>query len=310
MTKLKLTKRVVKSSLPRATRYTVFDTEIRGFGLRVFPSGKTSWVFEYKNEGGRRATTKRLTIGKTDEFTPDEARKIADKFRSRVKVGQDPQAAKVNDRVAMKVSELAEQFLAKHVAPKRKRGTKVLYEDILNRIVIPELGAKRAKDVTRAELAKLHLDWSHTPFQANRLLAVVASMFTFAGKSGLVPEGYNPARGIDRYTETRRERLLSVDELERLGIAIREAETTGIAWEIDLTKKTKHVPKENRPTVIGEHTAAALRLLLFTGARVGEILSLKWEHVDFERGLLLLPIQRPAAEPSCSTRQPSRFCQT
>ena len=98
MTKLKLTKRVVKSSLPRATRYTVFDTENAGLAygcsLREERLG-----CRYKNEGGRRATTKRLTIGKTDEFTPDEARKIADKFRSRVKVGQDPQAAKVNDRV-------------------------------------------------------------------------------------------------------------------------------------------------------------------------------------------------------------------
>ncbi len=211
MTKLKLTKRVVEGSPPRVARYTVFDTEIRGFGLRVFPSGKKSWVFEYKSEGGRRATTKRLTIGKTDEFTPDEARKIADKFRSKAKVGQDPQGDKANDRAALKVSELAEQFLAKHVGPKRKGGTKAHYEDILQRIVIPELGSKKAKDVTRAQLAKLHLDWSHTPFQANRVLAVVASMFTFASKSGLVPEGYNPARGIDRYAEHRRERLLSIE---------------------------------------------------------------------------------------------------
>ncbi len=71
--------------------------------------------------------------------------------------------------------------------------------------------------------------------------------------------------------------------------AIREAETIGIPWEIDPAKKIKHVPKKNRQTVIGEHAAAALRLLLFTGARVGEILSLKWAHVDFDRGLLLLP---------------------
>lgn len=290
MTKIKLTKRIVDGSLAGAARYTVFDTEVRGFGLRVSPSGQKSWVFEYKSgEGGRRATTKRVTIGKVNEFTPDEARRIADRFRSKAKVGQDPQADKANERAALKVSELVEQFISKHVGPKRKAGTKAHYEDILNRIVIPELGSKKAKDLTRAQLAKLHLDWSHTPFQANRVLAVVASLFTFAGKSGLVPEGFNPARGIDRYTEDRRERFLSIDELERLGLAIREAETTGIAWEIDPAKKTQHVPKENRRTVISEHAAAALRLLLFTGARVGEILSLKWQHVDFERGLFLLP---------------------
>lgn len=76
--------------------------------------------------------------------------------------------------------------------------------------------------------------------------------------------------------------------MERLGAAIREAKTNGIPWRIDPRKKTKHVPKEKRSANIGEHAAGALRLLIFTGARLGEILHLKWEHVDFDRGLLLL----------------------
>lgn len=90
-------------------------------------------------------------------------------------------------------------------------------------------------------------------------------------------------------SEKIRERFLSIEELERLGAAIREAETVGVPWTIDPSKKTKHVPKARRETVIGEHAAAALRLLIFTGARLREILHLKWEHVDLERGLLLLP---------------------
>ena len=114
-------------------------------------------------------------------------------------------------------------------------------------------------------------------------------MYAFAGKHGLVSEGFNPARGVEKYKETARERLLSVEELERLGASIRVAETVGIPWEIDSTKKTKHVPKVKRETVISEHAAAALRLLIFTGARLREILYLKWAHVDFDRGLLLLP---------------------
>jgi hypothetical protein len=72
-----------------------------------------------------------------------------------------------------------------------------------------------------------------------------------------------------------------------LGAAIREAETIGVPWVIDPSKRSKHLPKVKRETVIGEHAAAALRLLIFTGARLREILYLKWEHVDFERGLLL-----------------------
>jgi integrase len=107
---------------------------------------------------------------------------------------------------------------------------------------------------------------------------------------GLVPDGLNPARGIEKYAEEGRERFLSTDELVRLGAALRKAETEGIAWELAQDKPiSKHVPKKNRRTVIGPHAAAAIRLLLFTGCRLREILHLMWQHLDFERGLLFLP---------------------
>lgn len=122
------------------------------------------------------------------------------------------------------------------------------------------------------------------------MLAVVGSMYAFAGRAGIVPEGTNPARGIDKFKESRRERFLTGEELERLGSAIREAETTGIPWSVDETKPTaKHVPKAKRSTRITQSAAAALRLLLFTGCRLREILHLQWEHVDLERGCLFLP---------------------
>lgn len=114
-------------------------------------------------------------------------------------------------------------------------------------------------------------------------------MFSFGFRRGLLENDQNPARGIDKFREQHRERFLSVDELVRLGAAIREAETVGVPWQTDPAKKTKHLRKANRETIISEHAAAALRLLIFTGARLREILHLKWEHVDFERGLLLLP---------------------
>jgi integrase len=106
----------------------------------------------------------------------------------------------------------------------------------------------------------------------------------------LVKRGHNPAAHIEAFREQRRERFLTSEELAHLGDAIREAETTGIPWEVDGKKPTaKHIPKKNRVTKIGPHPAAALRLLIFTGARLREILGLKWNDVDFERGLLLLP---------------------
>lgn len=287
---MRITKRVVDQALPRANRYALFDTVIPGFGLRVYPSGEKSWIFEYRNgEGGRRVPKKRVTIGRATDFTADEARKIADKLRSTVKTGGDPQCEKSARREAVTIEELAAAFLTDHVGPKRKSTTKAHYEDVLKRLVIPGLGMQKAKDVARSDVARLHLANRATPFQANRILAIIGSMYSFGGRHGLVPEGQNPARGIERFKEEPRERLLSVAELERLGAAIRQAETSGIPWEIDDTKDNRRLPQSGRDTVMGEHSAAALRLLVFTGARLREILHLKWEHVDFQRGLLLLP---------------------
>ena len=116
-------------------------------------------------------------------------------------------------------------------------------------------------------------------------------MYAFAGRTGAVHEGTNPIRKIDKFKEHRRERFLTGAELERLGAAIREAETKGIPWVIDEAKPTaRHLPKsKNRYHQIGPFAGAALRLLLFTGCRLREILHLRWEHVDLERGLLFLP---------------------
>lgn len=165
------------------------------------------------------------------------------------------------------------------------------YRHILTKIVTPELGAYKADKVSRMQIAKLHAKLHRTPLQANRMLAVVGSMCTFAERIGAVAEGISPVCKIDKFKEHRRERFLTGAELERLGLAIREAETKGTPWEVNEAKpKARHLPKpNNRFTQISPFAAAAIRLLLFTGCRLREILHLKWEHVDFERGLLFLP---------------------
>src|SRR6516165_1458381 len=286
----RITKRMVDSLKVAAAEYVAWDGDIPGFGVRVRPSGSKSYIVQYRAGAGRKAPTRKLTIGAVGKLTPDEARNLARRAVGSIAHGLDPAGARAEDRRGLTVGELAAVFLTDHVQAKRRRGTAAHYWDILERIVIPALGTTKASRVKRPDLAKLHLKWKRTPYQANRIAAVVGSMYSFAVKRGLVPDGLNPARGIEKYPENGRERFLSTDELVRLGAAIRKAETTGIAWSVDETKpNSKHVPKRKRRTVIGPHAAAAIRLLLFTGCRLREILYLKWDHVDFERGLLFLP---------------------
>jgi integrase len=176
------------------------------------------------------------------------------------------------------------------VRPKRKPKTIVLYEWYVRSLINPEIGSKKATAITRADIARLHRRLgTKMPVTANRVVGMISSLYSFAANVGVVPEGFNPATKIEKFRETPSERYLTTEELQRLGAALKEGETVGIPWSVDASKPTaKHVPKGDRRTLIGPYAAAAIRLLLFTGCRLREILHLKWEHVDFERGLLFL----------------------
>jgi hypothetical protein len=187
------------------------------------------------------------TVAPAGKVTPDQARDLAKKVLGSVAHGSDPAAAKSSERQAETLSELAAVFLAQHVEAKRKASTAEQYRDALERLVLPELGTRKAGKVTVAEIGKLHATLGEHPYQANRVLAVVGSLYSFAAKRHLVPHGMNPARGIEKYPEEGRERFLSTDELTRLGDTIREAETIGLPYAVDRTKqKAKHAPKEEK----------------------------------------------------------------
>ncbi|MEP9351926.1 hypothetical protein [Xanthobacter sp. KR7-225] len=127
-----------------------------------------------------------------------------------------------------------------------------------------------------ADIAKLHRKiGARAAFAANRTLTILSSMFAWAMQSGEIPTGPNPCQGIKRFRERRREVFLSAEQMERLGAAIREAETEGIPWEPDAEKKAKHAPRSDRRVRLSPFTAGALRLPLFTGARQREILDPK-----------------------------------
>jgi len=291
MPTMRLTKRAVDNLQPGEKPFIAYDADLKGFGVRVLPSGVKSWVAEYRPGVGRSISKKRMTIGSVTTLTADEARNAARDILASVRLGSDPLGDRASERQSISVSSLIDQFLSDHVESKRKPKTVELYRHVLDTHVRTALGRRKAVEVTKANVAKLHHGLRDRPYLANRVVAVVGSMYSWAGKRGIVPEGVNPASKVEKFREDRRERFLTVEELERLGAAIREAETIGIEWTVDETRPTaKHASKpENRRVIFSPHVAAAFRLLLFTGARLREILNLQWKWVDLERGLLLLP---------------------
>jgi integrase len=291
MSRSRITKRLVDRLQPGEREYFTWDSDLAGFGLRVQPSGAKSYVVKYRAGSGRSAPTRRITIGSVGKLTPDQARAVARKTLGAVAQGADPATDRATEKRSPTLRELAELFLNEHVGAKRKGSTAAHYRGILDRLVVPKLGSRKAEKVTTGDMAHIHLDLHDHPYRANRMLAVIGSMYSFGIKRKMLPLGTNPVRGIEKYPERGRERFLSGAELARLGDAIREAETAGVPYVVDETKpKAKHAAKpKNRRTVISPHAAAALRLLIFTGARLREILHLRWEWVDLERGLLLLP---------------------
>jgi integrase len=288
----KITKTVVDAALPQDREFTVWDSELKGFGVRVRPSGARSYVVVYRPAGeGRRAAVRRVTIDAAGKITPDQARTAAKRILGSIAHGDDPAGERAQERRAATMRELAETFLSEHVEAKRKPATATKYRYVVEAFIIPAFGRMKPTDITRGAVARLHHENAERPTIANYIIAVLSAIFTFGESRGLIPDGTNPTRHVERFEEEKRERFLTVAELARLGEALREAETTGLPWRgpIATGPKAKHIVKpENRVSRFDPAAVAAVRLLMFTGCRLREILHLKWSEVDFERGLLFL----------------------
>jgi integrase len=309
MPSVKISRRSVEALLPQSKTYIVYDKSLPGFGVRITQSGAKSWIVDYRGDGGGRgAATRRITIGKLSLVTAHQARREARRILARVRLGSDPASERASLRCAATIKTIADDYMETEiVVPKRAAATVALYKGFFRLYVIPELGSKRAREVTHADIDRLHRKiGAATQVTANRVIALITALFNWAATSRdgkpnrySLPRGFNPALGITRYPEEGCERYLTSEELVRLGDAVREAETIGIPYEVDATKpKAKHARKpDNRRTNISPYAAAALRLLIFTGARLREILHLKWTDVDFERAILFLKKSKNGRKP-------------
>lgn len=319
----KITKTTINRIAPAERPFILFDTELRGFGVRVLPSGAMAYVLEYRpGSGGRHVAKRRITLGKVGVLTPDQARAKAKAMLADVAHGHDPAADRRRSREAPTLKAFAADMLdAADKIAQAKPEQAVLrpasirnYRSILKKHVGPAIGSRTLDALGKAEVARLHAKVGKTsPAVANRICEFIGRTFKAAAEAGLIEEGTNPARGIKQFKEVKRERFLSAKELQHLGAAIIEAETVGLPWEPDATKKTKHVPKTEQRTKIEPDAAAALRLLIFTGARLREILHLRWGDVDLERGIIIVhgktgrrPVILPAPAAAILAKLPRR----
>lgn len=280
----KLTRRTVEAASFEAKGHQrfVWDSDLKGFGLRISRGGRKSYVFQYRNAQRR---TRRLTLGSASRMTPDEARREALQAAAAADRGEDPAEAKLAARRGPTFAAFAERYLEEHARPKKKPSSVKLDERLLRRCLLPALGKLPLATITVTDARRMHHAHRATPVQANRALLLLSKVMNLAESWGLRSPGSNPCKGVERYPEKPRQRFLSGAELARLGQTLQEVEE----------EESAH------PSGI-----LALRLLLLTGARVGEILSLRWQDIDFERRCLhladsktgekIIPLGTPAVE--------------
>ena len=273
----RLTKRSVEALAIEAKDYLAWDKDLRGFGLRVYPSGKKTYLVQYR--AGRR--TRRITIGQHGPLTAEEARTRAKQLLGDVARGGDPSAEKRAKMTAPTVAGLCERFLEEYAKEHCKPTTQRTYSTLIRNHIAPKMGFLRIGDVTRADVIVLHYGMRETPYQANRALSMLSKMFNVAEDWGLRAEGSNPVRRIKKYREIEKKRYLTDEEQRRLGEVLGEVLADG--------SETIHV-------------VTAFMVLLLTGCRRGEIQTLKWEYVhythldlpDSKTGRRRIPLPREA----------------
>jgi integrase len=280
----KIGKTSVDDAEPEEARYTLWDTELKGFGVRVAPAGTKTYMVRYRAGGGRKGTLRQQVIGRHGTLTADQARKEAKRVLGAVTLGDDPQEAKAKERAELTVAELCDLYMKEGVATK-KASTLAIDKIRIARHIKPLLGKLRVSKVERRDVDHFMRDVASgktkveaTPHTrggkaaASRSVGLLSGIFAFAVDRKLCKT--NPAAGIKRFKDNRRERFLSAAEMGALGDALDALQLEGM--------DKSHV--------------TIMRLLALTGARKSEISTLRWREYDNERGLLRLEDSKTGAK--------------
>ena len=293
----RITLQSVKAAKPSSKRYVVWDATVKGFGLRVSPEGRKTYVVKTR-VAGRQVF---ISLGEHGSpLTPDMARGEALQALSKARAGVNPAAAKRAERHGgLTVEDLCREYLASVEAGRvlTKSGVPKAASTLLNdrgrigRHIVPLIGPRKVCDISRQDVEKLRDDIragktaadertrkrgraivTGGPGAATRAVGLLGGIFAFALARGYCD--HNPVKGVQRFRDGKQERFLSPAELERLGKALIAAEAEGK----------------------NSFAIAAIRLLVLTGCRKSELLNLKWSHVDQVYSCLRLPASKTGAK--------------
>ena len=270
----------VDAAKPRSKEYILFDESFPGFGVRIFPSGVKSYIFQYRS--GKH--TRRMAIGKHGIITPHKARAKATELQNMVYDGHDPSVERKQVTECFTVAELCQQYLEEGCGHK-KPSTISVDKGRIARHIIPLLGSNLVKDISTddVEIFMTAIASGKTAADvktgvkggraivrggkgtASRTVGLLGGIFTFAIRKGYV--NFNPVRGVKKPKDGQRKRFLSGNEF----------------------KKTWKFLGDPQGVSVNSNAIPAIKLLLLTGGRKSEILKLKWSFVSFESQYLLLP---------------------
>jgi integrase len=271
--RLKLNEKTVRDAENLGRDYQIFDTDVRGFSITIYPSGNRAFTLDYRIAGRQR----RMTIGRWPEWNCTAARERAKELRRDIDEGIDPLSLRETSREAPRVNDMITRYLAEHTPHLATRNAADQHT-IMHKLVAPDWGKKLVTEITKADVEKLltkiaagrarpskekpynrarKLQGSKpTPVRANRVGEVLRKMFTLAISWGMRTD--NPASGFRRRIENERERFLTPEELGRLAKALDAA-------------------KDQR-------AAGIIRLCMLTGARSGEVRQARFEQFNLDLG--------------------------
>lgn len=271
---------VMDGAKPNRTTF-YFDDDLTGFGFYRTTGGTGTFFAEFRPVAG--GSKKRMKLGRVGTLKASEARDAARRAIAHAGLGKDLSKDRADERASVTVKKLVADYVAEK---EMKPATRSFYEITLAKHIEPQIGTTKATVLTRVDVQRAHAAISKRgKYSANRAVALLSAAYGWGAKNGYVPEGFNPAGGVDKNKEEGRERFLTADEMARIGDAMREAETIGFAVNAG---NAKHAPKGQR-VVMHPSVTGAIRLIMLTGCRLREILHLRWSEVDADRGFLFLP---------------------